>query len=219
MTGFARTGSKRAGSGSSGWRRNWPRSRRRKTRPVHAGVVDQDIEGRCIADSGADREGGATSRNGAPLGRYEALLEPVAETAPCVVSQTGPIAPNESSGADPEAIEISASASPCGRAFLLDPGNGQVRQELCGGKYVAEPADQNRVLRWLPGFRVLREYKPDWLTHDIVAGVVLATMLVPVGIAYAEASGLPGILRALRNDYPADGLCCVRPKPDFGPWS
>ena len=29
--------------------------------------------------------------------------------------------------------------------------------------------------------------------HDIVAGLVLATMLVPVGIAYAVASGLPGI--------------------------
>ena len=29
--------------------------------------------------------------------------------------------------------------------------------------------------------------------HDIAAGVVLATMLVPVGIAYAVASGVPGI--------------------------
>src|SRR6201998_4239528 len=29
--------------------------------------------------------------------------------------------------------------------------------------------------------------------HDIFAGLVLATMLVPVGIAYAVASGLPGI--------------------------
>ena len=32
-----------------------------------------------------------------------------------------------------------------------------------------------------------------WLRHDLVAGLVLATMLVPVGIAYAVASGLPGI--------------------------
>jgi high affinity sulfate transporter 1 len=31
------------------------------------------------------------------------------------------------------------------------------------------------------------------LSHDIVAGLVLTTMLVPVGIAYAVASGLPGI--------------------------
>jgi high affinity sulfate transporter 1 len=32
-----------------------------------------------------------------------------------------------------------------------------------------------------------------WLRHDLVAGLVLTTMLVPVGIAYAVASGVPGI--------------------------
>jgi high affinity sulfate transporter 1 len=39
----------------------------------------------------------------------------------------------------------------------------------------------------------LREYDPAWLRHDIVAGLVLTTMLVPVGIAYAVASGVSGI--------------------------
>ncbi len=47
--------------------------------------------------------------------------------------------------------------------------------------------------RWLPGLRALRDYKVAWLRHDVVAGLVLATMLVPVGIAYAMASGVPGI--------------------------
>jgi len=47
--------------------------------------------------------------------------------------------------------------------------------------------------RWLPGFDTIRRYETAWLPHDIFAGFVLATMLVPVGIAYAEASGLPGI--------------------------
>src|SRR5215203_1847137 len=47
--------------------------------------------------------------------------------------------------------------------------------------------------RWLPGLKTLRQYEPSWLRHDIVAGLVMTTMLVPVGIAYAEASGLPGI--------------------------
>jgi len=46
---------------------------------------------------------------------------------------------------------------------------------------------------WLPGLSILREYQARWLVHDVVAGLVLATMLVPVGIAYATASGLPGI--------------------------
>jgi high affinity sulfate transporter 1 len=47
--------------------------------------------------------------------------------------------------------------------------------------------------RWLPGLRTLRRYEMAWLRHDIVAGLVLTTMLVPVGIAYAVASGVPGI--------------------------
>src|SRR5689334_22700478 len=47
--------------------------------------------------------------------------------------------------------------------------------------------------QWLPGLDTLRRYEAAWLPHDVFAGVVLATMLVPVGIAYAVASGLPGI--------------------------
>jgi high affinity sulfate transporter 1 len=48
-------------------------------------------------------------------------------------------------------------------------------------------------MRWLPGLATLREYELPWLRHDLVAGLVLTTMLVPVGIAYAVASGLPGV--------------------------
>src|ERR1043165_5288848 len=47
--------------------------------------------------------------------------------------------------------------------------------------------------RWLPGLLALRRYQAGWLGNDIVAGLVLTTMLVPVGIAYAVASGVPGI--------------------------
>ena len=53
--------------------------------------------------------------------------------------------------------------------------------------------DGESWLRWLPGLRVIRSYQRSWLRHDVVAGLVLTTMLVPVGIAYAEASGVPGI--------------------------
>jgi high affinity sulfate transporter 1 len=54
-------------------------------------------------------------------------------------------------------------------------------------------SDQTGWIRWLPGLQILREYEPGWLRHDIMAGLVLTTMLVPVGIAYAVASGVPGI--------------------------
>src|SRR5688572_6554633 len=60
---------------------------------------------------------------------------------------------------------------------------------------IARPSLQTRtgLMRWVPGVLVLRQYRPSWLRHDIVAGLVMTTMLVPVGIAYAAASGLPGI--------------------------
>ena len=47
--------------------------------------------------------------------------------------------------------------------------------------------------RWLPGLQILSRYEAPWLPHDLMAGLVLTTMLVPVGIAYAVASGVPGI--------------------------
>jgi high affinity sulfate transporter 1 len=53
--------------------------------------------------------------------------------------------------------------------------------------------DETGLGRWLPGLRTLRGYQIAWLRHDILAGLVLTTMLVPVGIAYAVASGVPGI--------------------------
>src|ERR1700747_1248437 len=51
----------------------------------------------------------------------------------------------------------------------------------------------NRLKRWLPGLQMVREYQAAWFARDLMAGVVLTTMLVPVGIAYALASGVPGI--------------------------
>ncbi|MCY1281289.1 putative sulfate transporter [compost metagenome] len=54
-------------------------------------------------------------------------------------------------------------------------------------------AGDSTWLRWLPGLQLLYRYQPRWLGHDLVAGLVLTSMLVPVGIAYAEASGVPGI--------------------------
>jgi high affinity sulfate transporter 1 len=53
--------------------------------------------------------------------------------------------------------------------------------------------DPTGLMRWVPGLSTLRRYESAWLRHDIVAGLVMTTMLVPVGIAYAEASGVPGI--------------------------
>jgi high affinity sulfate transporter 1 len=39
----------------------------------------------------------------------------------------------------------------------------------------------------------LAGYQPSWLRRDVVAGIVLTTLLVPQGMAYAELAGLPAI--------------------------
>ena len=54
----------------------------------------------------------------------------------------------------------------------------------------SRPAKETSWLRWLPGLVILRSYEPASLTHDLVAEIVLTTMLAPVGIAYAVASGV-----------------------------
>ena len=47
--------------------------------------------------------------------------------------------------------------------------------------------------RWVPGLRTLREYRRAWLVSDLMAGLVLTALLVPVGMGYAQAAGLPPI--------------------------
>ncbi|MEU4623646.1 sulfate permease [Actinoplanes sp. NPDC023801] len=45
----------------------------------------------------------------------------------------------------------------------------------------------------VPGIRVLATYQRRWLPRDLLAGIVLTTLLVPQGMAYAELAGLPAI--------------------------
>jgi high affinity sulfate transporter 1 len=45
----------------------------------------------------------------------------------------------------------------------------------------------------LAGGLSLSSYRREWLARDVVAGVVLTTLLVPQGMAYAELAGLPPI--------------------------
>lgn len=49
------------------------------------------------------------------------------------------------------------------------------------------------VARAVPGLAMLRSYRPNLFGKDLVAGLVLTTLLVPQGMAYAELAGLPAI--------------------------
>jgi len=45
----------------------------------------------------------------------------------------------------------------------------------------------------MPGVAALRTYRREWLAKDLAAGLVLTAILVPVGMGYAAAAGLPVI--------------------------
>ncbi len=45
--------------------------------------------------------------------------------------------------------------------------------------------------RWLPGLSAARSYERSWLRADVVAGITVTALLVPAGMGYAQAVGLP----------------------------
>jgi len=55
------------------------------------------------------------------------------------------------------------------------------------------PIPARGLASWVPGLWVLRHYRRAWLARDAVAGLVLTSLLVPAGMGYAEAAGLPAI--------------------------
>jgi high affinity sulfate transporter 1 len=57
----------------------------------------------------------------------------------------------------------------------------------------AQAGDQRAWLRYTPGLASMASYQAEWLRYDVVAGIVLAAMLVPAGMAYAELAGLQPI--------------------------
>jgi high affinity sulfate transporter 1 len=57
----------------------------------------------------------------------------------------------------------------------------------------APAKDRHLVFRLVPGLRSVTSYRREWLAKDVVAGIVLTTLLVPQGMAYAQLAGLPPI--------------------------
>ena len=57
----------------------------------------------------------------------------------------------------------------------------------------ARDARPRGLRSWLPLLALVHTYQRGWLVKDLVAGLVLTAILVPVGMGYAEAAGLPAI--------------------------
>ena len=50
------------------------------------------------------------------------------------------------------------------------------------------------VEQWIPGIKTIRNYRREWLSSDLVAGVSVAAVAVPIGIAYAQLAGFPAVV-------------------------
>ncbi|RQS75576.1 SulP family inorganic anion transporter [Burkholderia sp. Bp8963] len=49
------------------------------------------------------------------------------------------------------------------------------------------------LARHLPGIALLAHYRRAWLARDLYAGIALTAVLVPAGMSYAQAAGLPAV--------------------------
>src|SRR3954464_5672685 len=65
--------------------------------------------------------------------------------------------------------------------------------------------------RFVPGIDSVRSYRREGLSHDLVAGLVLSSLLVPQGMAYAELAGLPAITGLYTS------VLCLLAYAAFGP--
>src|SRR6476659_4765233 len=61
---------------------------------------------------------------------------------------------------------------------------------MAGAEVTDQPSGRRK---WVPGIGVVRASDRAWLRADLVAGLVLAAILVPQGMAYAELAGLPTV--------------------------
>jgi high affinity sulfate transporter 1 len=63
----------------------------------------------------------------------------------------------------------------------------------------------------VPGLTTVRTYKLRWFPKDLVAGLILTTLLVPQGMAYASLAGLPPITGLYTS------ILCLASYAVFGP--
>lgn len=49
------------------------------------------------------------------------------------------------------------------------------------------------IQKAVPGIQLARTYQRSWLKSDLAAGAALSAALIPAGMAYAEAAGLPAV--------------------------
>src|SRR5213595_1042259 len=54
-----------------------------------------------------------------------------------------------------------------------------------------EPMAKNRIALWSAGPEWIRDYRHEWITLDVIAGLTAAGVVIPKTMAYATIAGLP----------------------------
>jgi high affinity sulfate transporter 1 len=62
-----------------------------------------------------------------------------------------------------------------------------------GDEVASQPTPPSTFPQHVPGLILLRRYERSWIRADLAAGLILAAILVPQGMAYAELAGLPAV--------------------------
>ena len=60
-----------------------------------------------------------------------------------------------------------------------------------------------KIETWIPGLRLARTYRREWFRSDLVAGLSVAAVALPIGIAYAQLAGFPPVVGIYSAILPA----------------
>jgi high affinity sulfate transporter 1 len=65
-----------------------------------------------------------------------------------------------------------------------------------------QQTSRRRLYRYFPGLEALLHYQPAWLGRDIAAGLSVAAIALPVGIAYSDLAGVPAVVGMYSAIFP-----------------
>lgn len=73
------------------------------------------------------------------------------------------------------------------------------------------PIKKSKSATWLPGLAIFKNYSLAYFGNDLLAGITLTAILVPAGMGYAQASGLPAIYGLYATVVPLLAYALVGP--------
>src|SRR4030095_14823901 len=53
---------------------------------------------------------------------------------------------------------------------------------------------QDKLSKWIPGIELVHNYPREWFVNDLIAGLSIAAVALPIGIAYAQLAGFAPVV-------------------------